>query len=801
MAKQEGIAKKRPAIGFLIDVFNNQYQMEVWSGVSDTCAKEDLNLVCFCGGAFKSPYEHDARTKVYELIHKKDIDGLIILSSTIGNFISKQELKQFCSTFSGIPTLNIGSIIQGLPSVVVDSDQSMFELVAHCIQEHDCRRIAFIKGTDDNDDALKRFAMYKKALAHFEIPLKPDLIIPGDFVYGSGQRAVSILLDERKADVDAIIGANDLTAIGAIEALQARGIKVPEQIKVVGFDNIEEGRLIKPKLTTISQPVYSLGYKAVMLMKHWLAGEEIAEITVVPTYLKIRQSCGCLTKKPQKHIFEKCKELKEKAGNGFCLKDDIFDKIKGKLSSINVQDCTKNIIFDYANTLYTIFHIAIKYKRPQVFIDNLEHLICESRQYDVQIDKWKKAIQEIFSILFASFTSTEYEDTLACLYVHFTELIRDIERREHLDFSIYKQRIAVELHRFSQKLIITFNLEKLKPKIVDVIEKLAIKRIIIFQSTRNIGAEREVTPILAYDDRVKISESFPEIALSKDRLIAECLRIDKKRITYIVMPLFIETELLGFVVFEPSLLKGIIYENFTVQLSSALKSAFIVEELQKNTDELQKSLHEKEVLLREVHHRVKNNLQIVLSLMNFKVHNNKETIHPENYYGIKSRIQAIALIHEELLDRNDVSVIDFNNYVNSLVDRIIYTSANGLEITKNIDIKDIFLDIQTATPCGLVINEIINNSLKYAFKKKKDNVITIKMKYCKDKKTIEMLVGDNGRGLPPAVDFQSTETVGLELIKLLVRNQLEGKIELMKKPGTCYKINFISEKVTAYGGG
>jgi len=794
MAVQKGKVKKRPTIGFLIDVFYDQYQMEIWSGVSEASVKEDVNLVCFCGGAFKSPYENDARPKVYNLIHKKDIDGLIILSSTIGNFISKQELKKFCATFTGIPTLSIGSIIQGVPGIVVDSDQSMFELVAHCIQEHDCRRIAFIKGTDANDDAARRFAVYKKTLAHFDIPFDPRLVVPGDFVYGSGKRAVSILFDERKVKVDAIIGSNDLTAIDVIETLHSRGISVPEQIKVVGFDNIEEGKYIKPKLTTVSQPVYSLGFRAVMLMKQWLKTGEIAQITQVPTYLKIRQSCGCLIKKPQKHLIEKYKELQEKEDSEFSLDDNVFESIKRELSSINIQDCNKNIIFDYANTLYTIFHIAIKYKRPQVFIDNLENMVCESRQYNLRIDKWKQAVQNIFRILFVSFKSTEYEETLNCLYVHFTELMRDIEKREHVKFNILTERIAAELHRFSQKLIITFNLEKLKPKIIEVISKLDIKKIFICHSLLINGKEQKVVPILAYDAQTKISEGFPKSAFPKDSLIEECLNLAGKRITYIAMPLFIETELLGFAVFEPSLFKGIIYENLTVQLSSALKSAFIVEELQKNADELHKSLHEKEILLREVHHRVKNNLQIILSLMNFKTSSNKEKLRPEDYNGIKSRIQAIALIHEELLDKRDISVIDFKNYVHSLVDRMIHTYSNGLLINKDIDIEDIFLDIQTATPCGLVINEILTNSIKYAFKKNKKNIITIKMKYRKDKKTIKMFIGDNGIGLPPAFNLQNTETVGLQLIKVLVQNQLQGSIELMKNPGTCYKIRFAHVK-------
>jgi two-component sensor histidine kinase/DNA-binding LacI/PurR family transcriptional regulator len=787
--------QQRPTIGFLIDVFYDQYQMEIWSGVQAAAQEENLNLVCFCGGAFRSPYENDARTKAYELIRHQDINGLIILSSSIGNYVKKSELTEFCFSFTDIPTLSIGTVIQGMPSIVVNSDQSMFELMAHCIREHGCKRIAFIKGTEDNEDAINRFGMYKKALAHFGIPYNDALVAPGDFVYGSGRRAVTILLDERNLEPDAIVSSNDLMAIDAIETLQTRGIHVPQQIKVFGFDNIDQGSHIKPALTTVSQPAYSLGYRAVVLMKQWLKKGNIAAITAIPTYLKIRQSCGCKIKKTAKQTINVYKDVNLCKGRTLLLRDDLFAKIKKKLTMLCSPEADKELAFHCANTIYTIFYISLKYKQPQIFIENLENLICETMQYNIKREDWHKVLREIFQFYFSCMEKPEDRQTLECLQIHVTELLRDLEKSEYKPYSINTERIAAELHRFSQKLIITFNLEKLKPKITEVIAKLGIQKMIITCTAPRDGHEQQVVPVIAYNAAGRMFAGFPVTAFPRSKLIRECLNAAAQRITYIVMPLFIENELLGFAVFEPSILKGIIYENLTIQLSSALKSAFIVEQLQNNADKLQRSLDEKEVLLQEIHHRVKNNLQIILSLMNFQPEDSDRRIPAALLDGIRSRIQTIALIHEELLETGDLSIINLKSYVASLAQRIVSSCARGLRIGMEIDVEEVFLDIQTATPCGLVINEILTNAFRHAFERTraktvKRNKISIKIGYLRDKNTLEMMIGDNGKGLPRHVEFSGSRTVGLQMVSMLVQNQLGGSLEIIRKNGTIYKIRF-----------
>ncbi len=785
--KQKGSKKiSRPTIGFLIDLFYDQYQMEIWSGVYKAAESENINLVCFCGGAFNSPYENEARTKAYELIQVKDFDGLIILSSTIGNFTSRRELNEFCHSFTELPTLSIGTVIPDMPSIVVESDQSMFELIAHCIREHACRKIAFIKGTDDNDDAVNRFITYKKTLEHFGIPFDNRLVVPGDFCYGSGRRAVTVLLDERKLIPDAIIGANDITAIDLIESLRERGIHIPQQIMILGFDNTELGRKIKPALTTISQPVFSLGYRSMELMKRLLSGETVPEVTRVPTYLKIRQSCGCKITKLANHVTNVYADVNRCKDRPQPFKEDLFNKIKRKLEPLCKGSAEKHLAFHYANTLYTIFYIALKYKQPQIFLENLENLICEKREYNFSLEEWRKVVGDIFKIFFFAITNEEDRRTLQCLQIHFAELIRGIQKGENSISGLNMERIASELHRFSQELIITFNLEKLKRKIKEVTAKLDIRKIFITCSINEGKNTALVTPILAHDIQNPQHTGFPVLPFPRSSLIAECLKAARGRITYIVMPLLLENELLGFSVFEPSVLRGIVYEHLTVQLSSALKSAFII-------DQLQKSLDEKEVLLQEIHHRVKNNLQIILSLMNFQPGGALPKNRRENFNAIKGRIQTIALIHEELMNAKDLSIINFKNYVNTLADRIVFTYAKGRQIDVDIDMEDIFLNIQTATPCGLVINEILTNSIRHAFSRDKNNEhhknkISIRIRHMEDKKMLEMIIGDNGIGLPGDFDLSNGRTMGLQLVDMLVCNQLGGKLAITGENGTLYKI-------------
>jgi PAS domain S-box-containing protein len=199
------------------------------------------------------------------------------------------------------------------------------------------------------------------------------------------------------------------------------------------------------------------------------------------------------------------------------------------------------------------------------------------------------------------------------------------------------------------------------------------------------------------------------------------------------------------------------------------------------------SLQEKEVLLKEIHHRVKNNLQIISSLLNLQ----SEKINSENparaFQESQDRIRSMALIHEKLYQSRDISRIDFAEYVRSLTSYLARSYVTGRDVTIVVDIEDLSLGIDLAIPCGLIINELVSNALKYAFPDGKTGEVRISLAQCGNE--YELTVSDNGAGLPAGLDFRNTSSLGLQLVNTLV-HQLEGDIALDTARGTRFSITF-----------
>ncbi|MCK4830395.1 PAS domain S-box protein, partial [bacterium] len=238
-----------------------------------------------------------------------------------------------------------------------------------------------------------------------------------------------------------------------------------------------------------------------------------------------------------------------------------------------------------------------------------------------------------------------------------------------------------------------------------------------------------------------------------------------------------------------------IYETYKFKLNRQNKPPLLggialdITERKHAEEQIKKSLKEKEVLLKEIHHRVKNNMQIISSLLNLQSRYIKGKKALEMFKNSQARIRAMALVHERLYRSQDLARINFVEYVQDLVRQLFM--SYGISTTKikfNIRIKDVFLNINKAIPCSLIINELVSNSLKHAFPEGEKGKIDIDFCLGKDNKLL-LKIRDNGIGLLDKIDFKNTKTLGLQLVTTLVE-QLNGTIEVDIKRGTTFKIRF-----------
>ncbi|GIK40601.1 MAG: hypothetical protein BroJett011_44340 [Chloroflexota bacterium] len=214
-----------------------------------------------------------------------------------------------------------------------------------------------------------------------------------------------------------------------------------------------------------------------------------------------------------------------------------------------------------------------------------------------------------------------------------------------------------------------------------------------------------------------------------------------------------------------------------------------ISERQRVEADIKASLKEKEVLLREIHHRVKNNLQVISSILNLQTHHLDNRPIRSVLQESQNRVRSMALIHEKLYRSRNMAQINLAEYVKDLA-RYLFRSYSVGEpvINFNIQADDIFVDIDTAVPCGLILNELISNSLKHAFPDRRRGDIFIQMQV-EPEQQIMLSVGDNGVGFPPDFDFHENGSLGWLLVNSLV-DQLEGSIELSRQGGTQVKLTF-----------
>ncbi|MFA5363008.1 MAG: histidine kinase dimerization/phosphoacceptor domain -containing protein [Candidatus Omnitrophota bacterium] len=205
---------------------------------------------------------------------------------------------------------------------------------------------------------------------------------------------------------------------------------------------------------------------------------------------------------------------------------------------------------------------------------------------------------------------------------------------------------------------------------------------------------------------------------------------------------------------------------------------------------VQRSLKEKEFLLKELHHRVKNNLQIIASLLQLKLANSKDTEVIDVFKQTQERIRVMALVHQKLCETNDFMSIDISGYVHDLVnDLLLAYGVDRKKVAVKVNVAKVLLNIGLAVPCGLIINELLTNSFKYAFPGDRKGKISIALRSI-NKGTLEITVSDNGIGFRKDFNFRRAKTMGLWLVISTIESQLGGKVKLNRVKGAQFKMTF-----------
>jgi phosphoserine phosphatase RsbU/P len=286
-------ARRRPRIALIVNFLDSAYQMSLRTAIGRVAARRGIDLLVVIGRALDHVDENErALNVIYGWLTRQSVDGAIVVAAAISNYVGNDGVAQFCRVLAPVPTCSIGLALPGIPSIVLDNRVAMRRQVSHLADHHRCRRIAFVAGPGHNDEARDRLAGYRDALEAAGITFDGALVEAGQFSMPTGRHAMKQIL-ARTRDIDAVVAANDYMALGAMDELAARGIRVPEDVLVMGFDDAPVARFARRSLSTAAQPIEEMAERAVDVILESLRGGSVKLLRCLDAQLMPRESCGC----------------------------------------------------------------------------------------------------------------------------------------------------------------------------------------------------------------------------------------------------------------------------------------------------------------------------------------------------------------------------------------------------------------------------------------------------------------------------------------------------------------------------
>jgi diguanylate cyclase (GGDEF)-like protein len=574
-----GSSSRRHRIGFFVDSIEESYQSTVLAGVVDASKAANASVLCFCGGMLGSPEASAAqRNAIYELVDSHTLDGLVVMTGAIGNLVGAADMVTFCAGYKPLPVVSIAAALDGIPSVVVDDDLGMRDALTHIVAGHGRRAVAFIRGPQANEEAERRYRVYREVLKEHGVGFEPDRVVRGTFERASGEKSVGVLIDERRVSFDALVAASDEMAIGAVRALLARGIRVPEEVAVVGFDDVEAAQFCFPPLTTVRQPLYEQGRVATDLLLGELAGRRAPGRVLLHTKLVVRRSCGCGPSTTGDSggdpSFEDLATVRERSD---VLVADVLAALGPSASSADARCC--------ANAL-SAFAAELGGASGQ-FLPAIEDALRARLVAGEPVGAWQDALTALRRATFRWMNHpgrrNAAEDLLhaaRALTGRYAELAQADRRTEAEGF-------ARVLNETSGALATSFDRSALVTNLTQHLPRLGIARTYVSVYRGSSGPAKTSRLFFAIDDGrapTPPATSFPSKRLVPDGTLPD------GRSDFVVQPLFFDRDPLGILLLEMGPRMGRLYETLRDQISAALKGSELVQRVLEHDHQRQRLL-------------------------------------------------------------------------------------------------------------------------------------------------------------------------------------------------------------------
>jgi len=484
-------------IAVLVPSFAIEYSLEFLSGIYDYFIDKDVRVLVAhsryfndVNGTFDYQY-----LSVINLLKSDQVDAVICASGMYTSSMSKVEFAEVLKKYTNKPVISVALSFdfENCYNIIQKNncDEIFYEIVNHLKTKHDCKNFAFLSANSlDSEDAKQRFKAFENAVEKCGVNFSKDNEIDGKFIYVVAKAELEKKYS-KKEDVkfDAVVAANDGMALAAIDHFKSLGIKIPNQLKVVGFDNSSSSRLSNPRLSSVSQNIYGQGFRAAELANDILDGKQVEKNEIVELDILYRQSCGCVPKTSFDPIYidKFGKEQVEDVIEGFY--NSYSDTIQEKYNIITFMDVVKS-----SNTLRQFYYdlpyivdnakmenMQIAFYNEPVFLDP-EDEFCVPEKAELKMfynskNNEKKMLEgEVFNpnkILFSEKYLTESKgihiiQPIFSGEINYGYCICKINTRKFVDYGVHLKifiNAISQAYEYTQQLLVT---EKLKSENLDL---------------------------------------------------------------------------------------------------------------------------------------------------------------------------------------------------------------------------------------------------------------------------------------------------------------------------------------------
>jgi len=578
--------RAHPTIGLLVDtVVGGSQSGFFWSGVIDIASARNANVLCFAGRHLQDPYEFDAQANIiYELIDKESMDGLIIRASTLGSYVGPDGIRNFCARFHPLPMVSVGMVLEGIPSLLLDSYQGMRDAIIHLIEVHGCRHLAFIRGPEAHRDAAERYRAYMDVLKEYGLPFSPDLVSPPyGWVEQRGMDAIHLLLDQRKVHFDAVVVVADTLAVGALRALQARGLRVPGDVAIVSFNSQPVSKTVTPPLTTVPLRMYERGRMATEMLLTMMEGKPVPQQISLPARLLVRQSCGC----PDPAVMqagvgtlgrEHSAPVSRPRTKG-SMRELLAAKREWILSEMKEAVEAAEGAPEWAEQLLDAFLSELKGEAQGAFLPAMEHVLRRETEAGSDVIAWEEAISVLRRNALPCLrgdnrASVRAED----LWHQARVMIGEMARRAQAYQEWQMSRQFDKLREIGQAMSTALKVPQLMNLLAQELPQLGFPRCYLSLYEDPQKPTEWSRLVMAYDETGHIGldpsgQRFPSCQLVPDGLLSP-----EKQYHLIIEPLYFREEQLGFLLLEAKSLRNNIHGLLRDRINSALKGVRLLQQ-------------------------------------------------------------------------------------------------------------------------------------------------------------------------------------------------------------------------------